>query len=175
MTQVLGIRNDDSAAAIVNRRGNEMGIRRAARYATVLAAILLMAGVATAQEVRTISPGMTTDEVKAVFGQPDGIASRAQFTYYFYNNGCEYECGFPDLIIFDSGQVIDAVLRAPWNEYDGESSSPKGTQARPTPGGMRLQVPTTIESVEVRPADTAPPVPVAPADTTPPDTSSVGG
>jgi hypothetical protein len=149
--------------------------RRAAGWAIGLAAIFLAAGAATAQDVRTITPGMTADEVKAEFGQPDGVSTRGPFIYYFYNNGCEYECGFPDLVILQNGQVVDAVLRAPWNEYAGESSSPKGTVARPTPGGMRLDIPTTtIEAVEVRqvetpPAETPPPE-MPPAETPPAET-----
>jgi hypothetical protein len=140
-----------------------------------LAAILFLVSAATAQDVRTIAPGMTADEVKAEFGQPDGVSTRGPFIYYFYNNGCEYECGFPDLVIFEGGQVVDAVLRAPWNEYAGESSSPKGTVARPTPGGMRLEVPTTtIEAVEVRQVETPPaempPAEMPPAETPPTET-----
>lgn len=168
--------------AIVKKRGNEMSIRKVAGWAIGLAAILFLAGGATAQDMRTIAPGMTADEVKAEFGQPDGVSTRGPFIYYFYNNGCEYECGFPDLVIFEGGQVVDAVLRAPWNDYAGESSSPKGTVARPTPGGMRLEVPaTTIEAVEVRPTEAPPTEPLvmeepvetppqveAPAEETPP-------
>lgn len=142
-----------------------MGIRIAARCTVALAAILLMASAATAQQVRTIQPGMTEDDVKGVFGQPRGTSSRGPFTFYFYDNGCEPDCGFPDLIIFRNSQVVDAVLRAPWHEYGGASSSPKGTVPRPTPGGMRLQVPGAVEGVEVRLA----PQPVAPAE---PDTAA---
>jgi len=140
-----------------------MGIRRAARCTFALAATTLLASAAMAQEVRTIQPGMTEGEVKGVFGEPRGTAARGSFTYYFYDNRCEPECGFPDLVIFRNSQVVDAVLRAPWHEYGGESSSPKGTVPRPTPGGMRLQIPGAVEAVEVRPA----PPPVAPAE---PDT-----
>jgi hypothetical protein len=152
----------------VKKRGNEMSIRRAAGWAIGLTAILFVAGAAAAQEVRTIAPGMTADEVKTTFGQPDGVSSRGPFTYYFYNNGCEHECGFPDLVVLENGQVVDAVLRAPWNQYSGESSSPKGTVARPTPGGMRLEVPATaVEGVEVRPTVTPPPAQTPPAEAQP--------
>lgn len=148
-----------------------MSIRRAAGWAIGLTAILFVAGAAAAQEARTIAPGMTADEVKTTFGQPDGVSSRGPFTYYFYNNGCEHECGFPDLVILEDGQVVDAVLRAPWNQYAGESSSPKGTVARPTPGGMRLQVPSTaVEGVEVRPTVTPPAVEMPPTETPPAET-----
>lgn len=138
-----------------------MGIRTmtAGRYAVALAAFLLLARAATAQEVQAIQPGMTEDEVKAVFGDPDGMRTRGPFTFYFYINGCEDECGWPDVVFFQGGQVVDAILRAPWREYGGMSSSPKGVVPRPTPAGERLQVPSQVEGIEVRPAkrDTTPP------------------
>jgi hypothetical protein len=45
---------------------------------------------------------------------------------------------------------VDAVLRAPWRGYTGDSSSPKGVIPRPTPGGERLQVPVQVEGIEVQ-------------------------
>lgn len=150
-----------------------MGMKRAIRLAGTTVAFLAVASAASAQEVRTINPGMTADEVRSLFGQPDGTSARGQFIYWFFNNGCERECGFPDLVIFQAGQVVDAVLRAPWNEYGGESSSPKGAIPRPTPGGERLQVPPTgeVEGVEIRPA--VPPARVEEADTVKADTTGV--
>lgn len=131
-----------------------MGTKTLTRMSTACVGILLLAGVATAQqrEVRTIAPGMTADEVRSAFGQPAGTSSSGDFVYWFYNNGCERECGFPDLVIFHTGQVVDAVLRAPWHEYAGESSSPKGAIPKATPGGERLQVPTQseVQGVEIR-------------------------
>lgn len=151
-----------------------MGNKRMTGLAAALTAVLLVADGALAQEVQTIQPGMTVEEVTAVFGQPDGQSSSGPFTYYFYNNGCERECGFPDLVIFQDRQVVDAVLRAPWHEYAGESSSPKGTIPRPTPGGTRLQVPSNVEGVEVRPATEPAAVPPAErADTARADTTRV--
>lgn len=150
-----------------------MRIRGVARSTVLLAAVTLFVGTAAAQQVRTINPGMTTDEVRAVFGAPDAMSSRGNFTYYFYDNGCERSCGFLDLVIFDNGQVVDAVLRAPWHAYAGESSSPKGTVPKPTPGGMRLDLPQDVEQVEVRQAPQVP-MPV-PADTARADTTRSGG
>ncbi len=150
-----------------------METKKFAGPATLLAAAVLFAGTAEAQQVSTIRPGMTTDEVRAVFGVPAAMSARGNFTYYFYDNGCEQRCGFLDLVIFDGGQVVDAVLRAPWHAYEGESSSPKGTVPRPTPGGMRLDVPGTVEGVEVRQAPQVP-LPV-PADTARADTTRSGG
>ncbi len=139
-----------------------MGLKTAARFAAVLAATTAMAGVVGAQETQTIRPGMTEQDVVAVFGEPQGKSSYGTFTFYFYDNGCEKECGFPDTVFFENGQVVDAVLRATWRDYTGESSSPKGVVPKATPGGERLEVPGTLESVEVRPA---PPPPAKP-DTT---------
>jgi hypothetical protein len=147
-----------------------MGLKSAARYIAVLAAIVAIVSAVKAQETQTIRPGMTEQDVIAVFGEPQGKSTYDSFTFYFYDNSCEKECGFPDTVFFDGGQVVDAVLRAPWREYDGESSSPKGVVPRATPGGERLQVPGTLDRVEVRPA--APP---AKADTAKADTSSVKG
>lgn len=127
-------------------------MKRAIYLTCTLAGLLIVAHTAAAQEVRTIGPGMSEEDVQQAFGQPDGKSTRASFTYYFYDNGCEKECGFPDLVIFQDGQVLDAVLRAPWHEYSGESSSPKGAIPRPTPGGERLEVPERVEGLEVQPA-----------------------
>jgi len=152
-----------------------MGIGTTRGLGVALAATLVMVATAQAQqrEVRTIAPGMTADQVRAEFGQPAGTSSRGDFVFWFYDNGCERECGFPDLVVFQSGQVVDAVLRAPWHEYAGESSSPKGTIPRATPGGERLQMPEgEVEGVEVRPA--VPPARVE-DDTTRADTSSARG
>jgi hypothetical protein len=103
-----------------------MGLKSAARYVTVLAAIVAIVSAVKAQETQTIRPGMTEQDVVAVFGEPQGKSTYESFTFFFYDNSCEKECGFPDTVFFDGGQVVDAVLRAPWREYAGESSSPKG-------------------------------------------------
>lgn len=139
-----------------------MGLRSVARYGASLATIAVIAGAVRAQETQMIRPGMTEQDVVAVFGEPQGRSNYGAFVFYFYDNGCEKECGFPDTVFFEGGQVVDAVLRAPWRDYAGESSSPKGVLPRATPGGERLEVPGTLEGVEVRPA---PPPPVKP-DTT---------
>ncbi len=144
----------------MTKRGGVLG-------AATLAAVLLAAGVTWAQDVQTIRPGMSYDEVRAVFGEPQSMRSYGHYDFYFYSNGCEKECGFPDTVFFLDGQVVDAVLRAPWRDYAGESSSPKGVKPRPNPGGEQLQMPTAVERVEVRPTQQVPaPPPVQKTDTT---------
>jgi hypothetical protein len=115
-----------------------------------LAATVLVAGSATAQGVQTISPGMSMEEVTGIFGEPAAIRSYEAYTFFFYQNGVEEEYGTADIVFFDGGEVVDAVLRSSWRQYTGESSSPMGTVPSPTPGGMYLEVPARVEAVEVR-------------------------
>jgi len=41
-----------------------------------------------------------------------------------YRNGCEKKCGMNDLVVLDSGKVVDAVFRSHARKYSGTSSSP---------------------------------------------------
>ncbi len=139
-----------------------------------VAALLMSAGAANAQETQTIRPGMTEQEVMNAFGNPDNRSSRGEFTYYFYENQCQQECGMADLVIFQNSQVIDAILRAAWRNYAGESSSPRGVLPQPTP--MRLLLPQAQDQnqlrIEVRPVGQPEP---QPADTAASDSTSSGG
>jgi hypothetical protein len=152
-----------------------MGFKTIARSLTALAAIMMLVVVASAQQDQTIEPGMTVDQVKLAFGEPQSTSSYGNHTFYFYENGCHEECGMADVVFFQNGQVVDAVLRAPWRSYAGESSSPKGVMPRATPGGERLQVPPNqVQGVEVRPARVPTPQPIE-DDTLKADTTGVGG
>jgi hypothetical protein len=97
-------------------------IRPAAGAALLIA--LLGARTASAQEVKTIKPGMTTAEVKAAWGEPVAVRSRGEYTYLSYQNGCVKTCGTYDTVILEKGQVVDAVVRATYHAYEGMSSSP---------------------------------------------------
>ncbi len=143
----------DPSVGFVNEGGTTMGkwTIRIGVNAAALTALLVSAAAVGAQEMQTIRPGMSEIDVKAVFGNPDGQSSRASFIFYFYRNGCEPECGWPDVVFFQNGQVVDAILRATWRDYAGESSSPKGVVPRAGAGGERLQMPADVESIQVRP------------------------
>ena len=106
--------------------------------------------------------------------EPQSSSTYGDFIFYFYENGCHVECGMADVVFFQNGQVVDAVLRAPWRGYAGESSSPKGVLPRATPGGERLQVPNQVQGVEVRPARVPTPQPIE-EDTVKADTTGVKG
>ncbi|MEP6493573.1 MAG: hypothetical protein ABJF01_12890 [bacterium] len=88
-------------------------------------AFLAMALPLGAQTTPAIDPGMTRDQVVAKLGQPLSAKSYESFTYLLYKNGCEKTCGMNDLVVLDSGKVVDAVFRSSARHYTGTSSSPK--------------------------------------------------
>ena len=91
-----------------------------------LLGMTLCAGVVAAQQTpATIDPGMTRAQVVERLGQPLSARSFESFTYLLYKNGCEKKCGMNDLVVLDSGKVVDAVFRAPSRKYTGTSSSPR--------------------------------------------------
>jgi len=78
-----------------------------------------------AQTAATIDPGMTREQVVAKLGAPLSARSFNGFTYLLYRNGCEKKCGMNDLVVLDSGKVVDAVFRSASRRYSGTSSSPR--------------------------------------------------
>jgi len=90
----------------------------------------------------TIDPGMTREQVVAKLGEPLSARSYDGHTYLLYRNGCEKKCGMNDLVVLDSGKVVDAVFRSSGRKFSGTSSSPhmisavearKGAQSSPEP------------------------------------------
>jgi hypothetical protein len=80
---------------------------------------------ATTETPSTIDPGMTRAQVVAKLGEPLSAHSYDGHTYLLYKNGCEKKCGMNDLVVLDSGKVVDAVFRSSARHYSGTSSSPK--------------------------------------------------
>ena len=80
---------------------------------------------APARSPAVVDPGMTRDQVVARLGEPLSTRTHDGYTYLFYRNGCEKRCGMNDLVVLDSGRVVDAVFRAPARRYSGTSSSPR--------------------------------------------------
>ena len=72
----------------------------------------------------TIDPGMTREQVVAKLGEPLSARTYDGHTYLLYRNGCEKKCGMNDLVVLDSGKVVDAVFRSHARKYSGTSSSP---------------------------------------------------
>ncbi|MEO9038165.1 MAG: outer membrane protein assembly factor BamE [Gemmatimonadaceae bacterium] len=88
--------------------------------------VLCIASLSTAAaaQAATIDPGMTREQVVAKLGQPLSSRSYDGHTYLLYKNGCEKKCGMNDLVMLDSGKVVDAVFRSSARHYSGKSSSP---------------------------------------------------
>jgi hypothetical protein len=80
----------------------------------------------------TINPGMSQQDVVALWGPAFGIRHAGAFTYLHYPNGCERTCGTDDVVILQNDQVVDVILRWHGHGYSGQSSSPPGKTPEPT-------------------------------------------
>jgi SmpA/OmlA family protein len=103
--------------------------------------LVLSAGIAPAQATDTINPGMTREQVVARLGQPLSARSYDSYTYLFYRNGCEKKCGMNDIVVLDSGKVVDAVFRSTQRHYSGTSSSPRMISAAEARHGVAADKP----------------------------------
>jgi hypothetical protein len=90
----------------------------------LLSLALTAAPAASAQEVKTIRPGMSEADVRTTWGEPVTSRKAGDYAYLFYENGCLRACGTYDVVILQGGQVIDAIARGKDHQYDGVSSSP---------------------------------------------------
>ena len=115
--------------------------------AAVFAISILSASTLGAQKaVATVDPGMSRDEVVKALGEPLSSKSYDGHTYMLYRNGCEKKCGMNDLVVLDSGKVVDAVFRSPSRKYSGESSSPKMISAADAKHGASDGKPLAVPS-----------------------------
>ena len=99
------------------------------RFTLAIIALLAASRSLAAQE---ISPGFTRAQVEARFGAPAAVRTVGEYTYLFYQNGCEIKCGQHDLIVLKDGKVTDAMFRSAKRHYTGQSSAPAGKQHGPT-------------------------------------------
>lgn len=74
----------------------------------------------------TIAPGMSQQDVAALWGPASAVRHAGAFTYLHYPNGCERSCGTDDVVILQNDKVVDAILRWAGHGYSGQSSSPPG-------------------------------------------------
>ncbi len=88
-------------------------------------AVAVAASPALGQGPPTIDPGMTQAQVVAKLGEPMSTRTYDGHTYLIYKNGCERSCGMSDLVVLDSGKVVDAIFRSNARRYSGTSSSPR--------------------------------------------------
>ncbi|MGH7608008.1 MAG: hypothetical protein ACREME_11780, partial [Gemmatimonadales bacterium] len=90
----------------------------------------------------TVAPGMSERDVYAVWGPPAAVRRAGEFTYLFFQNGCEYSCGTMDVVTLQNGQVVDAIVRWDGHRYAGLSSSPPGRTPSANVGGDTLVMPS---------------------------------
>jgi hypothetical protein len=88
----------------------------------------------------TIAPGMTEREVYMLWGKPAASRSLGEYTYLYFQNGCEYTCGTLDVVTLQNGHVTDAIVRWPGHGYAGASTSPETATPQAPPGGDVLRV-----------------------------------
>jgi len=89
----------------------------------------------TPTDTGTVSPGMTRDQVVAVWGVPVAERTVEGRTYLYFRNGCEVSCGTFDVVFLENNQVVDAIVRGPGHNYSGTSSSPPERQGKMTRPG----------------------------------------
>jgi hypothetical protein len=145
-------------------------------------ALMASATLLPAQDVRTISPGMSRTQVVAALGRPTTERSVAEFRYLFYQNACGKACGMNDLVILKGDAVVDAIFRSTTRRYSGTSSSPAPVSARdaaeraPSAGAAKGTTPSTIrmkppaQANDARPSIPANPPTLAPAPASSPAT-----
>lgn len=81
-----------------------------------LAAMIVAAVPAAGQ---TIAQGMSTAQVQSQFGAPATTRDAGDWTYWYYHNGCPRRCGSDDVVFFQNGRVVAAVLRTSRRQYRG--------------------------------------------------------
>jgi hypothetical protein len=111
----------------------------------LITVLCVSASALGAQTSATIDPGMTREQVVAKIGEPLSSRSYQGFTYLLYKNGCEKKCGMNDLVVLDSGKVVDAVFRAKGRAYSGTSSSPRMISAADAKHGSANAAPLKVE------------------------------
>ena len=88
--------------------------RTAARL--MAAALLAAASPAAAQ---TISPGMTTAQVRSLLGDPVTVRNLGDWSYLYYLNGCAVRCGSDDVVFVRNDRVVTAVFRTARRRFAG--------------------------------------------------------
>ncbi len=86
----------------------------------------------TPLDTGTVAPGMSREEVIALWGVPVAERSVGDRAYLYFRNGCEVSCGTFDVVFLENGVVVDAIVRGPGHNYAGTSTSPPGRKGQLT-------------------------------------------
>lgn len=92
----------------------------------------------------TVAPGMTREQVIAVWGVPVAERSVDGRTFLYFRNGCEVSCGTFDVVFLENNQVVDAIVRGMGHTYAGTSSSPPERQGVMTSPRVPSVPPDTV-------------------------------
>ena len=92
------------------------------------------------EDTGTVAPGMSERDVYSLWGSPVAVRHLGEFTYLFFQNGCEHSCGTIDVVTLQNGQVVDALVRWPGHGYSGPTTSPAGAAPQAPAGGDMLQM-----------------------------------
>jgi hypothetical protein len=65
---------------------------------------------------------MTPAQVQSEFGAPATTRDAGEWSYWYYHNGCPVRCGSDDVVFFQNGRVVTAVLRTARRRYAGPST-----------------------------------------------------
>lgn len=113
--------------------GTAAVLRRLCTVVTVFTALSIgTTHSLSAQEIKSIKPGMTEADVRAAWGEPLTVRKLGDMTYLYYRNDCLRRCGTYDIVFLEGGQVVDAIVRDRHHGYDGVSSSPVGRKPVPS-------------------------------------------
>jgi hypothetical protein len=85
-------------------------------------AAMLLAAATPALGQTTISPGMSTQQVRDRFGAPATTRTQGDWAYWYYLNGCPVRCGSDDVVFFQNDRVVAAVLRTPRRRFAGPAA-----------------------------------------------------
>jgi hypothetical protein len=95
----------------------------------------------TPLDTGTVAPGMSREQVIALWGVPVAERSVEDRTYLYFRNGCEASCGTFDVVFLENGVVVDAIVRGPGHNYAGTSTSPPGRKGQRTRPGEPAAAP----------------------------------
>jgi hypothetical protein len=115
------------------------------RWLLLLAGVLLVSAAPSGVRAQsgTISPGMTAEQVRGVFGSPATVREAGEWTYWYYHNGCPRSCGSDDVVFLRDGRVVAAVLRTARRRISGPHAH-EAIERAPEPeparvGGIRIE------------------------------------
>ena len=101
------------------------------------------------QDTGTVFPGMAERDVYSLWGAPAAVRHLGEYTYLYFQNGCEYSCGIMDVVTLHNGQVTDAIVRWYGHGYAGQSTSPAAGEPGAPSGSGGLQI--TPDSTQPQP------------------------